>query len=225
MSALTIDLDWYKDSGGYRVVDHGAYGKSIIGEGGKLVPICPLQNDMVFIAFAKIRTELELLKFVQHYGLLKQPRYDERYGQISVDAITFAPIKSRPVICGEDVGDLLKTAEMFRDLMALTSRGGRASEKLSEWIADQMLGEKLGDLSLEFVSGRGFKMVLKADSLINGMLLQLAQKISGQSKFQICEFCGAPFEVGPEAGRRAGATFCTKEHKVKFHSRKRSKGK
>jgi hypothetical protein len=223
MSALEIGLDWQKDSKGYRINDYGKYGTTIVGNGGRLVPIRPLQNDMVFMAFAKIESQLELLEFVQHFGLLEKPSYDERYGSISVDATTLTPIKSRPVIYGEDVDDHLESAQMFRDLMALTRRKGRASSTLSGWIEHRMLDEKLGEMGLEFVSGRGFHMVLKADSLMNGMLMQLAQKISGQSKFQSCEFCGVTFEVGPGTKRRADATFCSPDHKIKFHSRRRSK--
>jgi hypothetical protein len=180
-----------------------------------------LQNDMVFMAFANIRSELKLLEFVKHYGLLKTPSYD--YGSEAFDAKTLTPIKSRPVIYGEDVDDHLESAQMFQDLMALTRGKGRASSTLSGWIEHRMLDERLGEMGLEFVSGRGFQMVLKVDSLMNGMLMQLAQKISGQSKFQPCEFCGVTFEVGPGTKRRADATFCRPEHKILFHSRNRSR--
>ena len=221
MNTLEVQLDWYKDSKGYRVNDYGKYGKTIVGNGGRLVPIRPLQNDMVFMAFEKVSSELELLEFVKHYGLLENPSY--KYGRESLDAKTLPPIESRPIIFGEKVDDHLETAQMFRDLITLTRRKGRASETLSGWVEQRMLDEKLGEIGLEFVSGRGFQMVLKADSLMNGMLLQLAQKISGQSKFQSCEFCGVTFEVGPGTKRRADATFCKPEHKILFHSRKRSR--
>jgi hypothetical protein len=224
MSALKIGLDWYKDSKGYRLIDYGRYGTTIAGNGGELVPTQPLANDMIFMAFAHVDSQQKLLKFVRHYGLLERPSYNQASGIIFVDAKTLAPIESRPVIYGERVGEHLDTAQAFRDLLAFTSRrGGAASASLSEWIDEKMLDQKLGDMSLEFVSGRGFQMVLKADSLINGMLMQLAQKISGRAKFRICELCDAPFEVGPGANRRADATFCSPEHKIEFHSRKRSK--
>jgi len=77
---------------------------------------------------------------------------------------------------------------------------------------------------LEFVSGRGFQMVLKADSLINGLIMQLVQKLSGQAQFNRCDFCGVPFEVGP-GKRRTDARFCKEDHKIRFHSRKRSKAR
>ncbi|MGB6396801.1 MAG: hypothetical protein WBF73_14105 [Bradyrhizobium sp.] len=179
-------------------------------------------NDMVFLAFAKVRSEPNLLKFVHHYGLLERPSYDKTSGKVSVDARTLTPIEGRPVIYGEDIDDHLNNARMFRDLLAFATRRGRASDSLSEWVTERMLDEKLGYLRLEFASGRGFQMYFEADTLLNGMLMQLAQKVSGQVKFRVCDLCGVPFEVGP-AGRRADATFCSHEHKVLFHSRKRSK--
>jgi hypothetical protein len=221
MNALKIGLDWSKDSKGYRLIDYGRYGITVVGNGGKLVPTRPLENDMVFVAFANVDSQPKLLEFVHHYGLLEQPSYDGAYGAV-FDATTLALIESRPVIYGEYVEEHLNTARMFRDMLMWIGRKGRASDSLSEWITDQILDKKLGEISIELVSGRGFQMVLRIDSLINGMLLQLVQKISGGSKFHFCEFCALPFEVGPGTGRRAKATFCKEEHKIKFHSRKRS---
>jgi hypothetical protein len=221
---LEINLDWQKDSAGYRINDYGKYGITVIGKGGTLVPTRPLhKNDMVFVAFAKVKSQRELLEFVHHYGLLERPSYDKTSGKVSVDARTFAPIESRPVIYGEDVNNHLKTAQYFRDLLMWTRRRGRASDALAQWIEEQMLGETLGDMRLEFGPRAGFQMCLTADSLINGMLLQLAQKVSGQAGFESCKFCGMPFEVGPGSDRRADSTFCSDPHRIQFNSRIRSK--
>jgi hypothetical protein len=92
---LRINLDWQIDSAGYRTNENGK-STTIIGNGGKLVPTRPLhQNNMVFLAFAKVTSELELLKFVHHYGLLEKPSYDVRSGKVAIDPGTFAPIATR----------------------------------------------------------------------------------------------------------------------------------
>lgn len=218
MSEIKISLSWFKDSKGYRINDYGKYGTTIIGNGGRLVPTRPLENDSVFLAFEKVTSQSKLLEFVHHYGLLEHPSYDKKSGSVAFDAKTFALIESRPTIRGEDVDDHLKTAQLFRDMLTWVSQKGRASDSLSMWIQERILGEKLGELSLEFVSGPGFQMCLKVDSLINGMLMQLARKVSGPTKFRVCEHCTAIFE-----GRRAGAKFCSERHKVEFFSQKRSK--
>jgi hypothetical protein len=221
---LEISLAWQKDSAGYRINDYGKYGSTVVGKGGALVATRPLhKNDMVFLAFSKIKSQPDLLEFVHHYGLLEQPSYDETFGRTFVDAKTLTPIKSRPVIYGEYVNDHLETARFFRDLLAWTGRKGRAPDTLAEWIEERMLGEKLGDLNLEFVTRRGFQMSLEADSLIDGMLLQLAQKVSGQAGFNFCQLCGMPFEVGAGSDRRADSKFCTDPHRIQFNSQNRSK--
>ncbi|MDB5617824.1 hypothetical protein [Tardiphaga sp.] len=221
MNALEVSLDWFKDTKGYRIDDYGKYGIWIIGNGGKLAPNRPLDNDAAFLAFKKLEAPQDLLAFVHHYGHLERPSYVAQSGRAAVDEIFF-PMPGRRIIYGEDVDLQLETASKFRELLKWISRKGRASESLSGWIEDRILGPKLGELSFELKSG-GFKMSLKAETLIDGLLIQLARKMSGGSKFQVCSLCGNPFEVGPGAKRRSDAMFCCREHKIEFHSRKRSK--
>ena len=221
MNALKISLDWFKDSKGYKINGSGK-SRTIVGRGGKLKKTWPLRNDLLFFAFANVKTDFDLEHFVGHYGLLEQPSYDDDFGMTVFDPNSLRRIESRAVLYGEYVDDHLETARMFHDLLALTVDKGRASVALSEWIERRLLGEQLGGLGLDFVSGAGCKVQLKADSLINGMLMQLAQKVSGQPNFRLCSLCNAFFEVGPKTGRRADATFCSPEHKIQFHSRKRS---
>jgi hypothetical protein len=223
MSALPIRLKWYKDSKGYRTIDYGKYGTTIIGNGGKLIQIQPMQNDAAFLAFVKVSTQPQLVQFVHHFGLLERPSYERSSGKITVDATTLKMIESRPTIFGEDVDDHLATARKFGEILRWMSRKGRAPDALSNWITERMLDEKLGEISLEFASSRGFQMCLQVHSLLNGMLMQLATKFSGQTKFRKCQLCGVLFEVGSKNGRRSQATFCSPEHKVLFHSRRRSK--
>src|SRR6266481_10225351 len=220
MNALKIGLDWYKDSKGYDI-DRSGHRATIVGNGGKLAPTRPLENEFVFSAFSKVQTDGELLDFVNNYGFLNHPAYgssvETRRGVSQVFSDSFkvhqdgrlAYRKSRSAE-GEDVREHLETARLFRDILRQSSRGWkRVSLSLAVKINNRLSQETLGDITLTEDTTRGFRMIFTTDSLLNGMWLQLAQKVSGQAKFQFCEFCGVPFEVGPDAGRRADATFCS----------------
>jgi hypothetical protein len=238
MSALDIKLDWYRDSAGYCLNDYGKYGATVVGKGGKLVPTRPLEkNDVVFKTFADVDTQKKLLEFVHHYGLLLLPAYGTRVSTRGGETTAFektafrydhgklTAVVERPGILGEDVNEHLETANNFRNLMSWMSRGGKAPKPLAEWIESTLLGEQLADLSLDFDTRRGFRAVLKTDSLMNGMLIQLTQKLSGGLKFQECKLCAKLFEVGPQADRRADAQFCSDAHRVTHNSGQRLKAR
>ncbi|WP_338821405.1 hypothetical protein WDM22_21625 [Bradyrhizobium septentrionale] len=180
MGRLEINLTWFRDSKGYKIVG-SEESRKIVGRGGTLIATQPLRNDALFLAFAKVKTDIDLRQFVKHYGLLEKPSYDESYAT-AFDVKTLRPIPSRSVIRGEDVEDHLKAARMFHELLALTSGSGRrmASRCLSNWIQERMLDERLGSLGLNFASGAGLKMQLVADSLMNGMLIQLVPRIRAE---------------------------------------------
>ena len=53
MYPLKLHLNWFKDSAGYRFNDYGKYGTRMIGNGGKLVPFSPFEeNDRAVSDFA-----------------------------------------------------------------------------------------------------------------------------------------------------------------------------
>ncbi|MGK7057863.1 hypothetical protein AB4853_15475 [Bradyrhizobium sp. 1050_B9_N1_2] len=190
------------------------------GLGGKPVAISPLASGLTYKVFAKVSNSLDLLKFVEKFGLLE---HVENPQSEIVSAQNLRPIKGRPVLRGEDVTEHLETARRFRELLDLITRGGRASKVLAAWLEQVMFDqESLGEVYLAYDRSRSFRPVFRPSSLMNGMLWQLATAVSGQTKFRTCEFCGTLFEVGPKVGRRADAKYCSNEHQILHNSRSRS---
>ncbi|MBR0693285.1 hypothetical protein [Bradyrhizobium lablabi] len=241
MTALSLNLSWFKDSKGYRIADYGKRGARVVGNGGKLIPFRPLDgNDMVYAAFASVKSRSSLLCFVEHYGLLVKPAYGvnvptSRGYSNSLGSVAYTmsadgnltEIDSAPTMFGEDVDSHIETAGLFKKILQQSERGwARIPASLADSIADALGETALGEITLAANRERGFRMVFTATSLISGLWLQLGQKVSGQAKFQTCELpsCGQVFEVGSSSGRRADARFCSDSHRIEFNSRKRAKG-
>ena len=240
MYPLKLHLNWFKDSAGYRSIDYGKHGTRIIGNGGKLVPFSPFDgNDSGFSDFASVTSLPSLLHFVEQYGLLHEPAYGvevERGRTTTISLGSFpmgfderglTDIEDRPILEGEDVDPHLETAKLFHKILEQSGEGWRRIPPfLADSIAEALAEEPLGKISLAGDRRYGFRMVLTADSLMNGLWLQLGQTVAGQARFQTCELpsCRKIFEVGSSSGRRADARFCSNSHRIEFNSRKRTKG-
>ncbi|MDP1671270.1 MAG: hypothetical protein Q8L63_04195 [Alphaproteobacteria bacterium] len=238
MSPLKLHLNWFKDSAGYRLTDHGKYGARIIGNGGKLIPFSPFdENDAVFSAFASVTSPPGLLHFVEQYGLLNEPAYGVQVERGRTTGVAFGGSSFRiderglsfveDLPEGEDVGRHLETAQLFREILDQSGKGWRRTlPTLAESIAEAIADEALGEISLVGDRRFGFQMVLTANSLMDGLWLQLGQKVAGQAKFKTCELpsCRQVFEVGSSSGRRLDARFCSDSHRIEFNSRKRTRG-
>jgi hypothetical protein len=69
---------------------------------------------------------------------------------------------------------------------------------------------------------RNLKMRLAVPNLLVGLWVQLADALSRQPEFRICQHCKDWFEAGSRE-RRADAKFCSDEHRIEFNSLKRKK--
>ncbi|MET4451896.1 hypothetical protein ABIB10_001965 [Bradyrhizobium sp. RT3b] len=221
---MFAELSWRRDSSGYRLQSFGKYGIHVLGRGGKMVQCNPLAGGDTFIAFAKVDTPEKLLQFVELHGLLeheKNPQPSRRHW------------KTRELIGeqveGEEVSDSLEKARHFRELLHWNTSRRRPSEAVISSIEQLLEPEGLGrvylDLGkgLDLAGGGSFQPIFKPDTLLNGMLWQLALAVSGGKHFRACNLCGSLFEVGPGSGRRAHAGYCSPEHRKAFHSRNRSR--
>jgi hypothetical protein len=240
MYPLKLHLNWFKDSAGYRLIDYGKNGTRLIGNGGKLVPSLPFEeHDGALSAFASVTSLPSLLHFVEQYGLLNEPAYGVKvdrgratkisYGAVRMrfDERGFTEIEDSPTLDGEDVDLHLETAKLFREILEQSGKGWRRTPpSLDHSIAEALHEEPLGEISLTGDRRHGFRMVLTANSLKDGLWLQLGQKVDGQARFRTCELpsCRQVFEVGSSSGRRADARFCSDTHRIEFNSRKRTKG-
>jgi hypothetical protein len=70
----------------------------------------------------------------------------------------------------------------------------------------------------------GVRVKIEPHSLLEGLWVQLARKLSQKALIRTCRYCGSMFEAGVGTKKRADATFCCAEHSVRFHSLNRSKG-
>jgi hypothetical protein len=64
-------------------------------------------------------------------------------------------------------------------------------------------------------------LIWKPRSLLDAMLLQLAQTIAGSGSIHVCKQCGNFFEAGSNEGRRSIAVFCSESCKNRHHYLKR----
>jgi hypothetical protein len=61
--------------------------------------------------------------------------------------------------------------------------------------------------------------------LLDGMWIQVAQKITSGVSIGACTHCGLWFAQGGRKGRRRDSKFCSDEHRIAFNSLKRTKEK
>jgi hypothetical protein len=189
--------------------------------------------DMLYSAFAKVRTQDELLAFVERFGLLMGRG-------------------------GDSVVAVLREAQFFRDLLASRRKNRKkvaacfqsqlrirlAAEyqkvnltlppnaELWEWQAivgncidlENVLCHSVARIELIPDTKRGVQLQITAETLLAALWWQLARKLSGDSEIRECRHCGEWFEVGAGTTRRADAEFCSRDHKIRFFSLKRSRG-
>jgi hypothetical protein len=189
--------------------------------------------DSLYSVFAKLRTQDDLLAFVDKFGLLMGRG-------------------------GDSVSEVLREAQFFRDLLAAKEKSPKsvaacfesqlkiriaedykkvnldlpANADFSEWQSmvghlvdlDSLLRYFVGRIELVPDPKRGLQLEITAETLLSALWWQLARKLSGETKIRECKHCGTWFEVGAGTGRRADAEFCRPEHKARFFSLARSRG-
>jgi hypothetical protein len=219
---LEVDLLWYKDSKGYALEDYGRYGRWVVRRGGELVPIHPLRGGFAFKAFSNVSSRQDLVDFVNIHGFLENAQGSISgffRSELRARPLPLIPTTGSPSPQGEDVDEHLKAAAFFRRILGLRARRIRSPD-LAAWLQD--VSDSLGEVQIVADKGGWFRPVLKPTSLMGGMLLQLVSSVGRGAEYRLCKHCGAIFEVGPGAGRRADAKFCSDEHKIVFNSRRRS---
>lgn len=223
MSEVTIDFDWFRCPQGYRIVRAGDIASPIanpddswiVPKSDERIPYRPLEKyDLLYLAFASLKTAAEVFKFVNHYG----------------------PLTATSTAWGDSIPAQLRSARLFRDLLHYKSLGPKklmsfyVEHQKASWRAAGMappddlrkLSRLIGTIDLVPDPKRGVRLRLETDALIAALWWQLAQKLSGDTVIRECRHCGAMFEAGSNTGRRADATFCSSEHSIRFHSLKRT---
>jgi hypothetical protein len=222
-----------KDPKGYQLVRLEASGSSAAGGEspagdyvvGKGLPeeerefILPLnQRPDLYLVFARYVTDPEsLLNFVHEHGQL-----------MATTAVQYR---------GDLVNHVLMEASVMRKLhTAMMEDRAPDWDYLGDPKARPSKGEHVGyadiappsDLSAAIVWDAVKQRLFwkfRPRTLLDGLWLQCGQAISRGAEIRDCAQCGVWFEAGRGSGRRAGAKFCSEEHKIAFHSHKRSKEK
>ena len=120
---------------------------------------------------------------------------------------------------------VLKHAAAMREFLRYADGDG---SRLAERIALEQAGVPLSSMSVRLSLDPSTEMPrlrLMPQSLLDALWVQLGQVLSGSATIHQCQHCGQWFESGAGTGRRADAKFCSNEHKIAFHSLKRSKEK
>jgi hypothetical protein len=187
---------------------------------------------MLWSAFAEVRSTNDFVAFVQKFGPLEW----EGFARIESEGIERALAWAgdfRALIRAKASG-LRKVAKVFRSQqlakaqaqMYNFTRDLKEARRHVQVIEAFGLGLPLtlGWIELKEDPVRGIKIVVKPEDLISGLRVQLVRMLSGPTAVRNCRDCGTLFQAGPGTSRRADATFCCKEHSVRYHSLQRSRG-
>lgn len=218
-----VRLQWWRDSGGYKLVGGRALveiantrpgsmqkqvsvrDEFVVGRTGKLSEFKSLNafDGLLYSEFARVKDSRTALEFVNH----------------------FAPLTSdgfRPK--GERVSTILGHARKLRRYLDVYSQ--KHPKLLLELIG--LPGEPLGTLDLALkpnFRAKRMEMWSVPKDLITLIWIQFGTAVTGGVRITACEHCSSLFESGPGTGRRLDAQFCSDEHRIAFNSLKRSRKK
>jgi len=179
----------------------------VIPSGARLEKYRPLaEYPALFQVFVKDAVDAGgVLKFINKFGPLTQDGTDKNVGE----KVSFAVSQAHA---------------MHRLLEAYISDDeSRLPRTLSTGIN---IGKtEMARIEMKLVVDRvtqSPKLQFTVQDLLTALWLQLSQTIAGGHQFRSCLECTEFFEVGVGTGRRLDAKYCSDEHRVSFHSRRRT---
>jgi hypothetical protein len=227
-SDLLKDFEWYRDKKGYRLALDPPFKSPVIQEDDHVIVAKGRPSDLIryrpfarggdlCAPFALIKTAKGLLRFVNDHGpltarLLPLSPPNERLAKMR-------QLLSR----GESVDLSLGHAKMFAELLRLKSQG--ETRKLASYFesdkpSDFSVRDLIGRVELVGDPNKGLRLKMCPPHLLGALWYQLGLKLS-QATLRTCPVCDKVFEVGTGTRLRADATFCCREHKVKYFNHKR----
>jgi len=212
MSRLVIELDWWRDPKGYRLVQSGQPKAPRVLRNGKghdpkdFRPIRPLAStDSLFRIFANMASTPDgVLDFVQRYGPLTDDGWDATKG--------------------DNVNLAISNADHMRQLLRYVS-GAKKTPDLPFRPYQATCSSSIEAQVVWDPATKGPKWELRPKTLLDALWLQLGQALTAGAQIRQCEHCGDWFEAGRGSGRRLDAKFCCDEHRTSFNSLKRSREK
>jgi hypothetical protein len=227
------DFEWHRDKKGYRLAPHNSLQISLEMQGRLndeivIVPKGAPSDSIEYrpfagggdlcAAFASIKSPDELLRFVNHHGLLTTVRRPSSETERSRNLWTLS---------AESVSCDLDFAKMFRQLLRLKAEGN--PRKLASYFelkcaleTADIFGSGMASVELAGDPKRGIRFKVCPPNFLGALWYQLGLKLSSAT-LRMCPLCHRVFEVGGGTGLRADAKFCCHEHKVDFFNHNRSR--
>ena len=175
--------------------------------GGELQPYRPLDKfESLFTQFANEAISASgLLQFIKKFGPLTKFGLDESLG--------------------EPIAEALEHAKAMREWLSyLAGKNSRLVERMGLEQGGIRLSDATVRLTLDMETNRP-RLEFSPSSLLGALWAQFGASVSGNATFHLCLHCGKHFLSGTGTDRRADAKFCSREHKVAFHSLNRSRKK
>ena len=201
---LALEFGSWRDRKGYHLSKSGQVLRN--GKEQKDLELCyPLSSPDLYLIFANTCTTANgVVNFVNQYGPVTQ-RGDDIYRCDNVKKVIHQAILMR---------EIWKRSAGGQQWPKGWAKPGRITAFSS--IDATIVWEPVSRLP---------RWYLHPKFLLDALWLQLGQALTRRALFRQCEHCGKWFEAGLGTGRRADAKFCSEEHKISFHSHKRSRGK
>src|SRR6516165_6944065 len=201
---LALEFGSWRDRKGYHLDKFGRVLRN--GKEQKDLERCyPLSSPDLYLIFANTCTTADgVVKFVNQYGPVTQLGND-------IDRC-------------DNVKKVIHQAKLMQEIWK-RSAGGQQWPK--EWAKPGRI-TTISSIDAAIVwepVSRLPRWQLRPKLLLDALWLQLGQALTGRALIRQCEQCHRWFEAGRGTGRRADAKFCSEEHKISFHSHKRSRGK
>jgi hypothetical protein len=179
--------------------------QSVVRCGGKLQSYRPIDHfDNLFAFFARdVKDSASVLEFIKTYGPLTPDGLDPRVGELADGVIAHA--------------------SAMRNFLRGDAAGGAASLEFNPGE-----GIPMADVGIKLITDQALqvpKLQFNPKSLLDGMWIQVAQKITSGVSIGACTHCGLWFAQGGRKGRRRDSKFCSDEHRIAFNSLKRTKEK
>jgi hypothetical protein len=222
MQSILSDFEWFRHTGGYRLVGKRPDGlppmDRIVAKSDGRQPYQVDKIDLLYKQFADVDTPDKLLDFVTLFG----PLTDDGPDYVLDDPelmLVGGPYE------GESVSECLSHANMFRTLMTYRDKGQQHLARYfrsPQYRRSSTLGP-LGSVHLDSDISGEVHLRIVPRSLLQALQLQLGQVLAGERNFRPCQYCGQWFECGGKTAKRADAKFCSDAHRITFNSLKRSR--
>jgi hypothetical protein len=181
--------------------------------GKKEIPVRPLDDPERYLTFANLKGSAGVLTFAREFGLLTTPASDGAFERLDSWQREIKRTKGLISMLGagdETPGGVIRTANSRMVKFKATSIDVFLESRPK---LDQR-GRAIPD---PHNPNNRPVLVLQPQNLLEGMLLQLAQRVATEGSIYICKQCANAFAAGVGESRRSIAVFCSERCKNRYH--------